>query len=279
MGSNTTKKKKKRISKAQRQRQQKLMVIGAIAVVVIVIIICVFALGSCGTDYADAETNTVYVLKNGKIVSTDIEDFDEDTYSEDELEDYMEDVIDTYNNENGKKAVKQKSFKVKKDIATLVMEYASADVYKDFNGTEIFVGTIAEAVEAGYDFDVVFANVSGSSVKEASADDFMNDDSYKVVIIKANTTVSVDGNICYVSTENTSEVDKTLVVIKEGCELAIEADEAVGTETEFSDDSISEEELLLGTDGESDMVFDFGEDLSEGSQYSDVYTYIIYKQF
>lgn len=279
MGSNTTKKKKKRISKAQRQRQQKLMVIGAIAVVVIVIIICVFALGSCGTDYADAETNTVYVLKNGKIVSTDIEDFDEDTYSEDELEDYMEDVIDTYNNENGKKAVKQKSFKVKKDIATLVMEYASADVYKDFNGTEIFVGTIAEAVEAGYDFDVVFANVSGSSVKEASADDFMNDDSYKVVIIKANTTVSVDGNICYVSTENTSEVDKTSVVIKEGCELAIEADEAVGTETEFSDDSISEEELLLGTDGESDMVFDFGEDLSEGSQYSDVYTYIIYKQF
>ena len=66
-------KKSRRISKAKRQRQ-KLIITGGLAIVLLVlVIIAVVLLGSCGMDYAKAETNTVYLLKNGKIVSTDVE--------------------------------------------------------------------------------------------------------------------------------------------------------------------------------------------------------------
>ena len=76
-----TTQKRKRVSKAAKQKQ-KLMILGggAILVIVLVILLAVFIFSSCGSDYEKAETNTVYVLKNGKIISTDIDSFDEKTY-------------------------------------------------------------------------------------------------------------------------------------------------------------------------------------------------------
>ena len=42
-------------------------------------IICVGVLFGCGANY-DAEKSTVYVQKKGKIVSTDVEEFDSAVY-------------------------------------------------------------------------------------------------------------------------------------------------------------------------------------------------------
>lgn len=268
---------KKRVRSKARQRQiqrQKMMITGGlVAVVILIIVLCVFLLGSC-SSYDDTDTNTVYILDNGKVVSTTVEPFDKDAYSEKELKSYMKDVIRTYNNENGSGSVKQKSFDIKDDVATLVMQYASADFYEAFDGTEIFVGSIAEAVEAGYAFDVQFAEVDGEKVSNCDITEIMKDDSYTVVIIKANTKVSVEGDICYISTENISDYGNDWVVIKNGGDvlelaLAESLDSTEGTEAE---EAITDEELL-----ESSIVFDFGEEEVEDSQYTEVYTYIIYK--
>lgn len=275
-----TTKKSRRASKAARQKQ-KLMITGGLAIIllILVIIMCVFMFGSCGVDYTETDTNTVYVLKDGKIVSTDIEEFNEATYDKDKLQAYVKDVIDTYNSENGKDSLKQKSYAVEENVATLVLEYANTDIYEAVNGVELFVGTVAEAKQAGYAFDASYAKLVDGKAVVATADEFAEGEDYKVVIIKSNTKVVIPGEVCFVSTENVSKVGEDFVLIKENCELLaeekVEINSEFGTEAEGSDGSIGEGEVE-GGDGE--IIFDFGEEPNEeSSQYSEVLTYIIYK--
>lgn len=267
---------KRKRGKAAKQRR-KLMITGALAVVLVVIIIIgVFFLGSCGNAY-EADTNTVYLLENGKIVSSSVESFDEEVYSKNDLKSYIKEVVDTYNAENGK-AVKQKSLNIKDGKAVLVMEYANADIFEDFEGTEFFAGSIADAVAAGYTFEGEFANVTDGKVMAGTTEEFMSDAEYEVVIIKSNVTVSLkDYDICYVSSENTASVENGKVVIKDGANLlaAASVEDTEAVESTEIEGAISEDELLLGT--EEGIVFDFGEEESEDSQYSSIYTYIIYK--
>lgn len=272
----STERTNKRRRKKAAQRRQRLMITGALAVLLVVIIIIgVFFLGSCGNAY-EADANTLYLLEDGKVVSSSVESFDEKVYSEKELKSYIKEVVDTYNAEN-ENAVKQKSLKVKDGVATLVMEYASAEAYKDFEGTEIFVGSIADAVAAGYTFEGAFANVADGKVTECTSEEFLNSTEYQVLVIKANMNVSLEEHqICYVSSENTESVKDGLVVIKNGADILATA-EVEGTEAIDSTEiegAISEEELLMGTD--EGIIFDFGEEETD-SLYSSVYTYIIYK--
>ena len=101
----------------------------------LVAVMCLGMLAGCGTSYA-ADESTVFVLKDGRIVSTDVEDFDEGTYDTDGLKDYVDQTIDTYNEENGKGLVKLKSLSVKEQKAVLTLEYASASDYQKFNEIE-----------------------------------------------------------------------------------------------------------------------------------------------
>ena len=269
--------KTRRAMRARERQKRKLMLLGGLAILlVLVIILAVFVFGSCGKY--DTDTSAVYVQQNGKVVSVSVEEFDEDTYSKGKLKDYIKEVIASYNEESGEKLVKQKDFVVEDDVASLVMEYATTDAFEDFEGVELFTGTIAEAKEAGYKFDVDFASVADGKVKEAKADDFMEDEAYQVVIIKANTKVCVAGEIAYVSTENIADVMEDAVVIKDGVQLEMhEADTQQGEATEGSEISDgSVDEGALGQEESTEIVFDFGEEEPE-SQYSDVYTYIIYK--
>ena len=271
-----TTKRSKRISKAERQRQKLiLMGGGAIIVLILIVILGIFIFGSCGTDYAEADTNTVFVLKDGKIVSTDVENFDEKKYDEAELESYVADIVDTYNKKNGEDSLKQKEFSVEENVATLVLEYANGDVYEDISGVEFFTGTIKEAQKAGYTFDVNFAQMKDGKAVAADAKDFVKGEDYKVVIIKSNTKVVVPGEICFVSTQNVSKVGEDFVLIKDGSALLKEEVFDNTEETTEIEGAVGEDEVE-GGDGE--IIFDFGDEPDEeSSQYSEVLTYIIYK--
>lgn len=271
-----TTKKSKRISRAERQRRKLiLMGGGAIIVLILILILGIFIFGSCGTDYAEADTNTVFVLKDGKIVSTDVENFDEKKYNEAELESYVAGIVDTYNKKNGEDSLKQKEFTVEENVATLVLEYANGDIYEAVNGVEFFTGTIKEAQKAGYTFETNFAQMKDGKAVAAEAKDFVKGEDYKVVIIKSNTKVVVPGEICFVSTQNVSKVGEDFVLIKDGCALLTE-DVFENTEEGTEIEGAVGEDEVEGGDGE--IIFDFGDEPDkESSQYSEVLTYIIYK--
>ena len=250
----------------QRQKQKIMVLIGLVAVLLILIVVALFLSGAIGGK--SAEGNSVYILKNDKIISTNIEEFDENNYSKSELKSYINAVIKDYNKENGSGSVRQRSLTVKNDTATSVLQYKDADAFEDFYGRELFVGTVPEAIGVGYSFDIPFASVKGSVITECTNEKFIGDDTYKVAIIKANTKVKVEGEIYFISTENIAEVGNDYVVIKEGAVLEMEA-----VDSTESTEVVSEDDLL--EDG--GLVFDFGEEEITESEYSETYTYIIYK--
>ncbi|MFQ8778726.1 MAG: hypothetical protein ACLR78_16515 [Roseburia sp.] len=68
---------------------------------------------------------------------------------------------------------------------------------------------------AGYDFDTDFAGVDkDGSVTGVTRGDILAQEDLKVVIIKANTDVKIDGKILYVSCDNVTVTGKDSVSIK-----------------------------------------------------------------
>lgn len=257
----------------------------------LVAVMCLGMLAGCGTSYA-ADESTVFVLKDGKIVSTDVEDFDEGTYDTDGLKDYVDQTIDTYNEENGKGLVKRKDLSVKDNKAVLTLEYASASDYQKFNNIELFSGSVAEALAAGYSFDADFASVSDVKIESCDSSAFLNDPDYKVVIIKGNTNVQVKGTIAFASIQNTTYVDSKTISIREGASLLNSAvtntqsteagTEVISPDTESTTEvsgAVTDDDLLNMTEEDTEPVFNFERDETKdnGSEFSSVYTYIIYK--
>jgi hypothetical protein len=195
--------------------------------------------------------------------------------------------------------VKLKKFTLKNGTSTLTLSYATAADYQRFNDIELYTGSVAEALAAGYSFDDTFAAIKDGAITPCDDNtEFMNDSSYKVVIIRGNTNVQVKGTIAYVTTTNTAYVDASTISIREGNSLYASesvtgdtqsATEAIGatetteddTQVEETSGSVSEDELLSGAEDDTEVVFDFDEeettDDHTGSESSQVYTYIIYK--
>lgn len=174
-------------------------------------ILCMGLLSGCSKK-TDVDTSTVFIEKKGKITSVDVEALDKDYYDEAELESYITDHVNDYTSENGN-TVEMASFTVTDQVAKLQMQYDSYEDYTAFNGIELYDGTVVEAEAAGYDFDTDFISASDEDTKKVSKDDVLADDNNKIVIIKANVDVKVDGTILYVSKENTKVTEKNKVSI------------------------------------------------------------------
>jgi hypothetical protein len=258
-------------------------------------------LTGCGDTY-EATESTVFVQKDGSILSTDIESFDPGSYDESGLRSYVEEAISDYTEEHGSGTVKLKDLSFANGVATLSIEYASANDYSEFNGIEMFSGSIAEALAAGYSFDGEYYEFQDGNQSLCDASAFLDTDGYKVVIIKANTDVHVNGKVKFASVQNVSLVDNSTVAISnannsaddvlaedtEGTEETETEDavDAMSTETVGSDEgSIGDDEFVLEEETETEVVFEFEEQerpqtedsASQSSSYTNVYTYIIYK--
>lgn len=255
---------------------------------VMAIVIIAGTLTACGRSY-DADTATLYILKNGKVVSTDVEAFDEEIYDKTELESYVKDTISSYTENNGKNTVKLNKLEVSNDTALLTLEYASPTDYVNFNGDPLFVGSVAEALAAGYTFDGEFQSAKDGGI--CTAGEVIDDGSLHVAIVRSFINLSVSGNIVYYSGEYTKLLDKKTVSIspEHAGENNETGTEAAGTEIQGADStepeeaaadegSVSDDEMLTG-EPETEMTFDFGSaaDLDSSSTVTAGYVYVIYQ--
>ncbi len=241
----------------------------------LLMILVIGLLTGCGKE-ADADTNTVSVAKNGKITSYDFEEFDKSYYDEDELKKFIDGAVEDYNAGHEKGAVKADEVSVTDNVAKLKMTYKTAADYEEFNGTELYTGRVVQAMADGYDFDVDFAGIDGDNVYGVTKSDITSQEDLKVVIIKANTNVRVDGKICYVSCKNVTVTGKNTISVKEGTgiEQTWKSEAVPSTEdvTEDTEEFVVEGEVIMGTE-EPESVTNLSGDLEN----TDVYTYIIYK--
>ena len=253
-------------------------------------ILCAGMLSGCGTDY-DTADSTVFAFKDGSIVSTDVEKFDTGTYDKDDLEKYVNSEIDSYNKSDDGD-VKLKSLDVEDGKAHLTVSYGSSKEYSAFNGTDMFCGTIAEALAAGYDFDAEFASIEDGKAKSCDKKDFIDSEGYKVVIYKGTSNIHVESDILFSSVDNVKLVDDKTVAVGSGYDIFNQsADSTENTEaaepvsqtqstestesTEASGGSVSDDDILNAVIEEQEVTFDFDKDDNE--EEASYITYIIFK--
>ena len=176
--------------------------------VTLLIAIIAIVLMGCGSAFKTDES-AIKINKNGKVVGASIESFDKSYYSEDELSAFVENTIKDYQKDNGDSSIKLIDLKVEEGKATLFLEYETPTDYSKFNGEELFVGTIVDAMAAGYSLDGAYYTVDGVTLGSTTTIDLIDDD-LKVVIVKEKLKVIVPGKIKYVS-ENISIIDKNTV--------------------------------------------------------------------
>ncbi|MCR5271983.1 MAG: hypothetical protein K6E13_03255 [Lachnospiraceae bacterium] len=166
---------------------------GTVSLTVVLAICIMLFMTGCRGKNLDVSRSTVYVAKDASVVSVDIEDFAEDYYSEEELNDYISGIIDSYT-ENYGDTVKLDSIKVEDSVATVKISYDTVNDYVKLNGLSLFSGTVSEAKADGYSFDGSFYDVSDMSTVTYSPDS----EDY-VVVAKCVGDILVDGTIKYVS--------------------------------------------------------------------------------
>ena len=138
-------------------------------------------------------------------IAAAVETFDQSYYKEDELNSYIQNAVDDYTAEHGKKSVSVTESKVEEKKAYLTLQYENAETFQDFSGIECFSGSIVEAQSAGYDFEQDFYPVTDGKAdkKTVRGSSLLEDDDLKVLIVKENSDLIVPGKIAYVSTEGT----------------------------------------------------------------------------
>lgn len=161
----------------------------------IAVILMLMLVSGCAYKSFDAETNTVYVKKDGTVMQAIIEDFGESYYDSAELEELINENVSSYN--DGSDKVKVENYKVKDNTAKLITSYSSASDYAKFNEVEFFAGTISDAKGEGYDFDQEFTSIEEETT--VGSETIKSLSQYKVVIFEEDVQLKTDSKILYLS--------------------------------------------------------------------------------
>ena len=175
----------------------------------------------CGKAKFEPETSSIYVKKDGTVVSADIESFEGSNYSEDELKAYVEEAVKAYNGAHGAASeayadketslpVAIDSLEVKEGMAYLYLNYAGCGDYLDFTGTagmENGISTLEKTTVAEMSLSGNFQNAKGEDV---TLDGVTKNGKYHVVKIEGPVTMQIEGTVKYVSTGVTVDSKNTV---------------------------------------------------------------------
>lgn len=158
-----------------------------------------FALSLCACGNAGNEEGSVITLsKDGTVTDTIRENFDQDYYSQQELQDEVLKAVASYNSRVGNEAITVSKVQVDGDVTDVEMKYAGTEDYADFNGEKFFMGTPAKARLAGFDLNKVYMSVKDPDQTMGMAELFSTD-GLLVLITDTDQTVVLEKKILYIS--------------------------------------------------------------------------------
>ena len=158
-------------------------------------LLCSVVLFGCGST--EKEITTITVEKDKSLTSTIVEAFDRDYYDTEDLKEYTLDAVAAYNTASGG-AVSVSKVEAKDGVVEVQMKYGNAQDYAGFNEKEFFVGTVAEAYDAGLDLDVLLQDISDKS-RTAGKNEILQMGEKNLVVLEEEIAVEVPGKILYVS--------------------------------------------------------------------------------
>lgn len=167
-----------------------------------------FAGCSKETVYVPVTTNTIELTEEGRLIGYIVEPFEKDYYSISELETMVRSEIDEYNagkqelsTEAGRLPILVDKVSMAEDgskKAVVALNFQNAAVYEDYMGKDIFLGTVAEAMDAGYDVDGKLTEVKGGTA--FTGEKLQKAKDKKIVILEDTVSVRPTGKVQYLST-------------------------------------------------------------------------------
>lgn len=159
--------------------------------------VVIFSLCACGQDVSTEETS-VKIEKDGTVVNTIIEEFDETLYNVEDLKSMVLSEVASFNSASDGKSISVDKLEAKDGKVTVSMTFAGTGQYAEFNEKVLFYGTISEAYQAGLDFDITL-NSTKKDGGQIGKEEILGMNDYGIVILEEPIAVMTPSKIVYAS--------------------------------------------------------------------------------
>ncbi len=158
---------------------KKFMITGILAAMLL-------GLTACGKEEAATENelvNSISIFEDGSVQSVIVEDFTEEYYNVEELNQTIQDSITAFQKKSPSSVVMLESCEVIDTKVKVVLNYSDAEAYSKYNEEELFVGTILDAYEEGYDLNIILTGTDKDATK-VSRRELLNMSENHIVIME-----------------------------------------------------------------------------------------------
>lgn len=148
----------------------------------------------------EISATTVYVNNDGSVEATFVEDFSQSYYDMTELQNMANEEVAAFNANAGDEKIVITFYEVNGNIAKLQMTFVDAESYSAYIKEDLFVGTVAEALEAGYDMKYSLMNPDNAEEQIGEHELLTMQDS-RIVIAENAVRVRTQSKLQYMSTD------------------------------------------------------------------------------
>lgn len=200
---------------------------------VLLILFIAVLLSGCGGKRTPSPTATTFQLNKDGTVTHTIKEAYTDSFTEEELENYVREQITAYVVSEEEPAVTLEECSIAKEEITIVMNYASIDEYAAFNQVSAYLGDLSSAARAGYSFARGFVTDTGLSVSGFTLPAEYPDLSvlilqesqnvivpFEPILISDDITVNEDGSYS-IAKEKGYDLPEILETVNPGCSYLI----------------------------------------------------------
>lgn len=175
--------------------------------IILIVLAISCGLAGCGREKTP-DVKSVTIGKDGMITHQIVGGFEEN-YDMDEIEKLASDRVAEYCAQNGADSVALESVEQADGKVLISLNYATAQDYNDFNHREMFVGTVAEANEQGYQLEnIAFVSSDNKPMEISYIEDH---DKTQIAIIGTKPAeelvVNIYGKVLYINQSATSDLD------------------------------------------------------------------------
>ncbi|MCR4788337.1 MAG: hypothetical protein K5888_07115 [Lachnospiraceae bacterium] len=171
----------------------------------ILLLVLPLLLASCGKAKTEDQENNIIIKKDRSIISNIVEDFGQNYYDIDELNEMIGNEVNKYDQLHPD-AVSYENAVLEEGKVKLSITFKTSDDYSSFNNEKLFVGNSAEALLKGYSLDVILSESDDPTKTIAGVDiKAMTDET--IVILDFDGNVHLPSEARYVS-DNVTLSDK-----------------------------------------------------------------------
>lgn len=159
------------------------------------VVFAVCLLTGCGSSF-DPSISSLYIQKDGKITQAIVGTFEKAYYSLDEFESMVTQEVDAYNSQYGEQRIEIERLEEKNDTVYLLLDFADADTYEHYSEEFCFTGTIGEALDHGFSFNMEFRD---ADYEDCTLEEVTAHSGDLIAILKEEGVVQFDHPVKYVS--------------------------------------------------------------------------------